>query len=83
MELRTMFLTLYKSIMLLPYRSVEWHIEDKLIIMMDTKTFIVRSFAEELLSNGVPEDDIKAALNSLDAGKEEYPTGESYSVIFH
>lgn len=67
----------------LPKDTIQWCIKDSITILMDTQTFILRSFTEYMLKDGIPEEDIKTALDSLNAEKELYPTGEPYDVIFH
>jgi hypothetical protein len=84
MDVYSTLLTLLRSTMLVPNRKVDWILDNQTIVVMTMKTYLMRSFAEQLLEDGVDKDEIYAALDRLDADEHEYPTGESYSgVIFH
>ena len=70
--------------MLVPNRKVDWILDDQTIVVMTMKIYLMRSFAEQLLEDGVDKYEIYAALDRLHADEHEYPTGEGYSgVIFH
>jgi hypothetical protein len=78
-----MFLILIRSIMLVPNRKVDWIMEDGTVVVMEMKSYLVRSFAEQLLDDGVDKDDIYKALDKLHCHEHDYPTGEPYNgVIF-
>lgn len=84
MDLYSVFLILFKSVMLMPrFVTVDWILPNGTIIKMDMQTFTIRSYGETALRAGVPQDDIYAVLDKLHAPEEDYPTGEPYSVIFH
>lgn len=83
MDLYSVIMCFNRSIMLVPQRQVSWIREDKTIIKMDMQTFLMRSFLEQLLDDGVEKGDLDTVLKEMYIDEDEYPTGEPYSVIFH
>lgn len=71
-----------RSIMLVPDRNVTLCLDDG-DVKMTMKSYMIRSFAEQMLDNGVDKDEIYDALKRLHCDEYEYPTGEGHSVIFH
>lgn len=83
MDLYSVIMCFNKSIMLVPRRRVSWIREDDSVINMDMQTFLIRSFLEQLLDDGVEKEELDAVLKQMYIDEDEYPTGEPYSVIFH
>ena len=77
-----MILTFMRSILLLPKQGLLWYPENGCPIVMNMRTFLIRSFTEQLLEEGNLLEDIVNALDELYAEPDMYPTGECYSVIF-
>lgn len=57
--------------------------EEEQVIRMTMQTYVIRSFAEELLEKGHDEELIRKALDKFEADEDMYPTGKSYYVQFH
>lgn len=84
MELNKVFRSLWESTEFLPDKTVVvWTTQKDGKIYMDMRTYVVRSFTEQLLKDGVSKDDIWVSLRRACAEPNEYPTGEPYDVIFH
>lgn len=77
-----MILTFMRSILILPKQNLLWYPENGRPIVMNMRTFLIRSFTEQLLEQGFLLTDIVAVLYELHAEPDMYPTGECYSVIF-